>query len=333
MELAELMDEMLQAGKTHLVMEVSSHALDQRRTAGIPFAAGVFTNLSGDHLDYHRTMDVYLAAKRRLFESLGSDAAAVVNMDDPAGPKIALATAARVIGFGLEGSPELTAEVDRSDAAGTRFSLVHGAERAVVSTSLIGRHNVMNCLAAAGACLALGVDPPVIAAALEAAGRVAGRLERVGDGEGFSVFVDYAHTDDALANVLSALRPVCGGRLILVFGCGGDRDRSKRPRMAAAAERGADRIVVTSDNPRSEAPSAIIEDILEGLSREACQRAAVREDRREAVELAIAEAAEGDIVLIAGKGHETYQETAGRRVRFDDAEAAAEALRRRRMGR
>jgi UDP-N-acetylmuramoyl-L-alanyl-D-glutamate--2,6-diaminopimelate ligase len=324
--LAELTAEMVADGRTHLVMEVSSHALDQGRTVGLDLAVGIFTNLSGDHLDYHHTMAEYLAAKRRLFEGLGPDAVAVINRDDAAGDQMAAATRARVCWYGLSPAADLWARIDRIDSAGTDFTLVREADRATGRTRLIGRHNVYNCLAAAAAGASLGVGLDTIADALSGVQCVPGRLERVDVDAAFEVFVDYAHTDDALANVLGALRPVTRGRLIVVFGCGGDRDRTKRPRMARVAEDVADEIIVTSDNPRGEEPAAIIEEILAGFSTRGRQAAAVEPDRRAAIELAVAKARPGDIVLIAGKGHENYQVLGDRRIHFDDVEEAAAAV-------
>ena len=324
--LAELTAQMAAGGRSHLVMEASSHALDQRRVAGVEFDVAVFTNLSGDHQDYHGSMAAYRAAKRRLFEGLSRDAAAVINRDDPAGQDMADATAAPVRWYGLSSAAELWAEVDRIDETGTDYAFLLGSRRVEAHTPLIGRHNVYNCLAAAGACLALGVELGAIADALAQVECIPGRLERVAGDVPFQVFVDYAHTDDALRNVLAALRPVTRGRLIVVFGCGGDRDRTKRPRMARVAEALADEVVITSDNPRSEEPGAIIEEIRAGLSDAARRRAVVEPDRRSAIAAAVARAREGDIVLIAGKGHETYQILGDRRIHFDDVEVAAEIL-------
>ncbi|MFB3891909.1 MAG: UDP-N-acetylmuramoyl-L-alanyl-D-glutamate--2,6-diaminopimelate ligase [Phycisphaerae bacterium] len=335
--LAGMMAEMVAAGSTHLVMEASSHALDQDRMSGIDFRVGVFTNLSGDHQDYHGTREAYLAAKRRLFEGLGADSFAIINRDDSGNAGEAMASAARgkVIWYGLSPAADLRARIDSIDQNGTRFDLIwrpggpeERAEHA--TTPLIGRHNVFNCLAAAGACVALGVDLGVIAAALGRVRAVPGRLERVHVEAPFEVFVDYAHTDDALFNVLSAVRPMTKGRLICVFGCGGDRDRTKRPRMAAVAEKMADRVIVTSDNPRSEEPRAIIDEILKGFSEEGRCRVDVDADRRAAIGRAIDMAAPGDIVVIAGKGHEKYQIVGKQRNHFDDVEEAAAAMRRRR---
>jgi UDP-N-acetylmuramoyl-L-alanyl-D-glutamate--2,6-diaminopimelate ligase len=338
--LADMMAEMVAAGRTHLVMEASSHALDQDRLAGVDFRVGVFTNLTGDHQDYHKTMGAYLAAKRRLFEGLSRDAHAVINQDDlnGAGEAMARATAAPVLWYGLSPAADLRGRIDRIDAAGTRFDMIYAPASAppsappgavTVSTPLIGRHNVFNCLAAAGACLALGVDLARIAEALAHVRTVPGRLERVSVEAPFQVFVDYAHTDDALMNVLGALRPMTRGRIILVFGCGGDRDRSKRPRMAGVAETMADWIVVTSDNPRSEEPRAIIDEILTGFSEEGRCRVDVEPDRRKAIRRALDLGGEGDIVLIAGKGHEKYQIIGSQRNHFDDVEEATAAMGRR----
>jgi UDP-N-acetylmuramoyl-L-alanyl-D-glutamate--2,6-diaminopimelate ligase len=315
-------------------MEASSHALDQHRTAGIDFAVGVFTNLTGDHMDYHGTEADYLAAKRRLFESLRAEATAVVNRDDRAGEAIASASAAAVVWYGLTPLADLRGRIDQIDAAGTRFAMIRAGREVPVDSPLIGRHNVLNSLAAAAACEALGVDLAATAETLAAVKRIPGRLERVDIPADYQVFVDYAHTDDALGSVLRALQPVKkDGRLIVVFGCGGDRDRTKRPRMAHVAETFADRVVVTSDNPRSEEPEAIIEEILAGLTATGRREALVEPDRRRAIELAVELARPGDVVLIAGKGHENYQVIGDQRLHFDDVEVAAEAMRQREGGR
>jgi len=326
-ELAEMMAEMVAAGKTHLVMEVSSHALHQRRTEGVAFRVGVFTNLSGDHLDYHKTMEDYLLSKQLLFEQLDEGACAVLNRDDPCSDRLAAATAAEVSWYGLSAAADIHARIEKIDAGGTRFSLIEQDRAVPVATPLIGRHNVYNCLAAAAAGRALGIDLETIAPALGSVSSVPGRLQRVPVEADYQVFVDYAHTDDALEKALSAIRPLACGRVIVVFGCGGDRDRSKRPRMARVAQDQADMVVVTSDNPRSEDPDAIIQEILSGLDEQGWARTVVQADRRSAIELAIAQAKGGDIVLIAGKGHETYQIIKDRRVHFDDTEVAAECMR------
>ncbi len=323
---------MVRSAQTHLVMEVSSHALDQRRTEGVDFRAAVFTNLSGDHLDYHGSMEAYIEAKKRLFRELTPDATAVINADDPVGESIAHDTSARILRYGMDNPADLAARIEDAGVAGTAFVLVFDERETPVRTPLIGRHNVYNCLAAAGAAIALGIDVETIAGALGELDIVPGRLQRVHSDAPFGVFVDYAHSDDALANVLEAIRSIEHRRTLLVFGCGGDRDRSKRPRMAKVAETFADHIVVTSDNPRTEAPGAIIDEILAGFSDSGTRRVVVDPDRRKAIALAIDEACQGDIVLIAGKGHEDYQILGSERIHFNDVEAAGELLRERGYG-
>jgi len=327
--------EMVLAGKTHLVMEVSSHALDQNRTAGMDFRVGVFTNISGDHFDYHETMDNYVSAKRRLFESLGPDALAVINRDDNYADEMAHAArkaGASVSFYGLDSECDCRGRIATLDDSGTCFSVSVAGGEVEIRSPLIGRHNVMNSLAAITACQALGVELPAIVASLDCSPVVPGRLEPVGSSGDYRVFVDYAHTDDALDNVLSALKTIKRGRLIVVFGCGGDRDRTKRPRMGAVALRLADHAVITSDNPRSEDPQAIINEVLSGVDAADADRCDVCIDRREAIAMAIGMARRGDIVLLAGKGHETYQEIAGERIEFSDVETAAEIIRNREAG-
>ncbi|HNQ22105.1 MAG TPA: UDP-N-acetylmuramoyl-L-alanyl-D-glutamate--2,6-diaminopimelate ligase [Phycisphaerae bacterium] len=324
-QVCRLLAEAADAGATDAVLEVSSHALDQHRCDGLAFAAGVFTNLTGDHLDYHQTMDRYLAAKRRLFAGLDAEAVAVVNADDPAWERMLTGCAARrTLRYGIDhATVEVCARGLELSRRGSRF-IVEGAGPALeVGLPLIGRHNVHNALAAAAGAAALGIPPTAIRTGLEGLGGVPGRLERVEPpGCPFTVLVDYAHTDDALEHVLSVLRPLTPGRLICVFGCGGDRDRTKRPRMAAVVERNADLAVVTNDNPRSERPEAIIDEILLGFSAKPRCRVEVCPDRREAIERALTEAGPGDTVLIAGKGHEDYQLVGDQVLHFDDRETA-----------
>ncbi|HDZ20560.1 MAG TPA: UDP-N-acetylmuramoyl-L-alanyl-D-glutamate--2,6-diaminopimelate ligase [Phycisphaerae bacterium] len=324
--LAAMMAETVAAGGTHMVMEVSSHALDQHRVAGVDFDVVVLTNITGDHLDYHGTPEAYVAAKRRLFESLRADAVAVINRDDPAGDLFEQASQAPVTWYGLSSAAEVWARIDRVDIGGTEFLLTAGERQMAMTTPLIGRHNVYNCVAAAAVADALGVDLQTVADALAKTDCIPGRLQRVASEEPFSVFVDYAHTDDALSNVLGALRPITAGRLILVFGCGGDRDRTKRPRMARVAQDFADQLVITSDNPRTEDPPSIINEILTGLDNSHRRGATVLVDRRSAIAEAIGQAQAGDVVLIAGKGHETYQVIGDRRIDFNDAAVASEIL-------
>ena len=326
--LSELTAEMVEAGKTHLVMEVSSHALDQKRTAGIAFDVAVYTNLSGDHLDYHGTMAEYLGAKLRLFQSLDSQGSAVLNRDDPYAERFAESTNAAVTWYALSGAAgDLRGKIRRIGPTGSRFVLSTDTQEIEIATAMIGRHNVQNCLAAAGAGLAAGVDLETIASGLAGLDYVPGRLQAVKVEAPYQVLVDYAHTDDALRNVLSSLKPIIAGRIIVVFGCGGDRDRTKRPRMAKVAEELADRMVITSDNPRSESPEFIIEQIVAGLSSAGRAKAEIEPDRYAAIQIAVSRAEGGDVVLIAGKGHETCQLVGDKRLDFDDTKVAEEIVR------
>ncbi len=323
-DLAGYFAEMVEEGLKAAVMEVSSHALAQRRTAGIEFDVGAFTNLTPEHLDYHRDMPSYREAKGRLFAGLSAGATAVLNADDEASDSFAEETAAEVLWYGLDRPADVTAENVRADLSGSRFTLVTPGGRAEVRTALLGEHNLRNCLTAAACGEALGLPLGRIAAGLEAVTTVRGRLEPVATGRGFHVLVDYAHTADALKNALRTVRKLVPGRLIVVFGCGGDRDRTKRPRMAAVVESLADRVVLTSDNPRSEDPAAIAAEAAGGFRRP--EEVTVELDRRLAIARAVREAREGDVVVIAGKGHETYQETSQGTVPFDDREVAREVL-------
>ncbi len=335
--IAEMQQSMVGAGAEYMVIEASSHALDQDRLAGIDFKAAAFTNLSGDHLDYHRTRDNYLAAKTRLFSELGPDATAILNRHAPESRNIAQHTQARVWWYAVDEPADLTARVESMTVDGARFTLEYEGRTACVTSPLLGAYNIANHLAAAGLCLAAGFDLPTVAAGLSSLKAIPGRLEKVG-GDRFSVLVDFAHTDDALQNVLTTLRPLCRGRLIVVFGCGGDRDKTKRPRMARVAQRLADVVVVTSDNPRTEKPEAIIADIVAGFepcpadnpratSDERQATRIVEPDRARAIELAIGQAEPNDVVLIAGKGHETYQIIGGEKIHFSDKEIAQQCLR------
>ncbi len=323
------------AGATHAVMEVSSHSLDQARTSGIRFSAGVFTNLTQDHLDYHGTMDDYRRAKQRLFDSLESDAFAIVNADDAAAVAMVSQCRASVARYGLKKAPGVgfLAEILEESRSGTRFRLHHADGEADVFTPMVGRHNVSNALAALATCTSLGCSFDTVAPALAAVSHVPGRLQRIDTaGLGFDIYIDYAHTDDALRNVLSALRPTTSGRLWCVFGCGGDRDRTKRPRMARAVADGADAFVITSDNPRTEDPLAIIRDIEAGLTADDSRKARQEPDRARAIHTAVDQLAAGDTLLIAGKGHEDYQILGTTKVHFDDAEVARSAVDRRLHG-
>lgn len=330
-ELASMMDEMLREGMSHLVMEVSSHALHQGRVAGIDFAAAVFTNLTGEHLDYHKTMEEYLAAKRIMFENISPAAAAVINNDDKAGftmMQAARNAGGRVLTYGIDAACDVQGVIEHCNHRGTQITIIHAGKAMPVFLPLIGRHNVYNCLAAAAACVAVGVEWDTIIEQLGQTVRVPGRLERVPVDAPYEVFVDYAHTDDALKNVLTAVRPMTKGKLITMFGCGGDRDRTKRPRMARVAQELADTVIVTSDNPRNEDPHEIIRQVVAGLDQ-AGAKPIIEPDRKAAIKLAIAIAGAGDVVILAGKGHENYQIIGTEKTHFDDVEEASAAIKQR----
>jgi UDP-N-acetylmuramoyl-L-alanyl-D-glutamate--2,6-diaminopimelate ligase len=323
--IAQMQRDMVAAGARYMIAEASSHALSQDRLAGLDFQAAAFTNLSGDHLDYHKTKDSYLAAKTRLFTALSPTATAVLNKQAPESQTIAKQTQAGICWYAIDEPADLTAHIDSMTVDESRFTLAYQGETAEVATPLIGRYNVANYLAAAGLCLAAGLDLATVAVGLSSLHAIPGRLEKVGQAD-FAIVVDYAHTDDALKNVLATLKPLCQGKLIVVFGCGGDRDKTKRPRMAQVAEQYGDAIVVTSDNPRTEDPKAIIDDIIGGFTNKDSSAIAVEPDRARAIEQAITQARAGDIVLIAGKGHETYQIIGTERLDFSDKEVALQCL-------
>jgi len=335
LELNRILSTAIGRGATDVVMEVSSHALAQERVYGVPFDVAVFTNLTRDHLDYHKNMDEYFAAKRALFEGCGTDAprAAATNLDDEYGAKLASFSRKRspiVLTYGWERGDFHASHVAISPR-GTRFDLITPEEKIPVFSPLIGRVNVYNILAAAAACHARGCASTAIACGIERLIHVPGRFQRVDCGQPFTVVVDYAHTDDALRNLTELAREFvsrggANGRVLTLFGCGGDRDRAKRPLMGEAAGRGSDFVVLTSDNPRSEDPRAIINDALVGLQRTSVKYS-VEVDRRKAIALAIGDAMPGDIVLLAGKGHEKVQVTREGSHPFDDVEVAREALR------
>lgn len=319
-ELHRVLRALVDTGVKRVVMEASSHALDQQRVGGLTFAAAVFTNLTRDHLDYHGSMDAYFAAKARLVSLLASDGAAVVNADDPWWAQ--LPSAPRVLRFGTTADADLRAEDVRYTPRGSAWLLRVGAVSRPVVLPLIGDFNVSNALAAAAASLALGLAPELIAARLATAPQVPGRLELLAERP--TVLRDYAHTPDALTRALAALRPFTPGRLIVLFGCGGDRDRGKRPQMAEAARAGADALVITSDNPRTEDPERILDDIVAALPPGSYDRI---EDRRSAIAhaLGLADPAR-DVVLLAGKGHETYQIRGTTAYPFDEAEIVCDLM-------
>ncbi len=321
-----LLAEFREAGATHVAMEVSSHALDQHRVDAVKFDVAVFTNLTRDHLDYHGTMEAYGAAKAKLFAWPGLRAA-VINVDDAFGCSLAgsLPRAVRKLRYAIDhGEAELRAREVRTHSDGIDFRLETPWGSGEVHSRLLGRFNVANLLAVAGALGAIGVPFPRLLEALAALQPVAGRMNRLGGGACPLVVVDYSHTPDALEQALTTLRAHCRGKLICVFGCGGERDAGKRPEMGAIAERLADAAIVTDDNPRGEDGDAIVAQILSGMR--APELATVERDRARAIGTAIDTARAGDVVLIAGKGHETYQECGGVRRPFDDLQVARIAL-------
>jgi len=330
-EVVKLLSAMHGHGCHAAAMEVSSHALHQHRVSALQFAGAGFTNLTGDHLDYHGTMENYAASKAMLFDMLPSSSVAVVNGEDQWTPRMIRDTKARVVKFSFGGAGDYRASDIEVTADGTKFTLHAPKGTAQVSMSLIGRHNIENALTA----LALvgevySVTPDRLAVAMNTARGAPGRLQAVKAGQPFAVLVDYAHTDDALQNVLTALRPLTKGKLRVVFGCGGDRDKSKRPRMGKVAETLADALYITSDNPRTEDPAAILADIQAGLTSPPAKPTVVEVDRRVAIARALKDAvATGtahDVVLIAGKGHENYQIIGTTKQYFDDLEEARRAL-------
>ena len=347
LDLQRTLAQMLAAGVTQVVMEVSSHAIDLERIEQCAFDVGVFTNLSQDHLDYHRDLESYWACKQKLFThylasgSKSGRAIAVVNCDDPRGRDLAAVTTVKTLTVGRQPDSVVRPLDIRCTSTGLQGRLATPRGEVAFVSALAGDHNLQNIVCAAGAALGLGVPLAAVKTGIEAVRAVPGRLERVADPAGRLVFVDYAHTPNALENVLSVLRSMAPGKLLCVFGCGGDRDPHKRPQMGEIAARGCDLAIITSDNPRSEAPLTIIEQILKGTRRitpEALRLSdlgpggipakgyVAEPDRKAAIEGALRISQPGDTVLIAGKGHETYQIIGGRRIPFDDRLVARDAL-------
>jgi len=331
-ELQGLLARMADSGVRGVVMEVSSHALALHRVDGIDFDVAAFTNLTQDHLDFHGTLAAYREAKARLFALLRASSkpgrTAVINADDPAGASMVAGLALPTVTFGLGPGAQVLGVKFSTSLAGTRLEVRTPRGPCAVRSPLIGEPNVMNLLAASAVGIALGLDPRLIAQCLESVSAVPGRFERVEAGQPFLVVVDYAHTPDALERLLTTARQLTRGRLGVVFGCGGDRDRGKRPLMGEIAARLADRVWVTSDNPRSEPPRAIIDEIVAGVSRvwPDPTRYATIEDRRAAIQNAFAWAQPGDTVVLAGKGHETYQIIGSEVLPFDDRAEARQVL-------
>jgi UDP-N-acetylmuramoyl-L-alanyl-D-glutamate--2,6-diaminopimelate ligase len=335
------MREMADAGATDIIMEASSHALDQGRTQDCPFKVAIFTNLTRDHLDYHGNMDAYFRAKSRLFLSLvengpEGESHAVINVDDPKGRELAAMTRATLWTYGLEKGSRVRGEVLEADKSGFRFRLITPAGERIIRSSLLGRFNLYNMMAAAAAGLALNIGMDAVAEGIEALKAVPGRLELVPNRRGLTIVVDYSHTPDSLLKAMQTLRPHVEGRLITVFGCGGDRDRGKRQEMGLLGAEHSDLVFITSDNPRSENPLSIMHEIEAGAKKGRLRRLEwppapgpgisgyfLEEDRREAIRKAVSLADRKDIVLIAGKGHEDYQIIGQTKRHFDDREEAA----------
>lgn len=305
-----------------VVMEVSSHALDQNRVYGLPFDVGLFTNLTQDHLDYHKTFENYLQAKKKLFYASKQ---AVINADDPYSARMSEGLTCPVTTFGVRDKADIAGSNIDITTRGVVFDLHTPSGDIRIDLPIPGLFSVFNAMGSVGAALALGLSLQQIKSGLEIMTSVSGRLESVPTGRDFSVFIDYAHTPDALENVLKTVREFAKSRILCVFGCGGDRDRAKRPIMGEIGGRYSDLAIITSDNPRSEEPMSIIDSIEEGIRRTGTHYTVI-ENRREAIRYALAEAGPDDIVLIAGKGHENYQEINGKRYRFDDKETVKELL-------
>jgi UDP-N-acetylmuramoyl-L-alanyl-D-glutamate--2,6-diaminopimelate ligase len=343
LDLMRIMREMADGGVTHVVMEVSSHALDQNRTGDCPFRTALFTNFSRDHLDYHNSMEEYFKAKSLLFRSLdqgGGDreTSAVINMDDPRGKELASISNATLLTYGLGREWDVRADNISADKNGLRAMLITPDGEAEIRSSLIGVVNIYNILAATAASLFLGIDLSAIAGGIGKLKKVPGRLELVENPKGLTVVVDYAHTPDALLKAMGTVRPITKGRLFTLFGCGGDRDKGKRYEMGLAAGKNSDIVVITSDNPRTEGPEAIVRQIEEGVKESGLTKSKfsssksieapayfVEVDRHKAIEKTVLMANEDDLILIAGKGHEDYQIVGTKKVFFDDRYEVARA--------
>ena len=343
LDLLRLMEDMVEDGVTHVAVEVSSHALNQMRVEPCMFDAAVFTNLTQDHLDYHGTMEKYFKSKARFFRDITGrekETTSIINIDDPWGAKLANEIEGNLVTYGFGSDADIRITSSDTDTRGVRGEMSTPEGKIGFDSNLLGRHNLYNIMAATGGALGMGVTIDAIREAINLPITIPGRLEVIEEGQDFLVLVDYAHTDDALKNVLTTLRPLTENRLITLFGCGGDRDKRKRPMMARAAADLSHKIVVTSDNPRTEDPDTIISDILEGFdgldivevgtnnsSWDGPGRVySVVPDRRKAIEFAVKSASKGDIVLIAGKGHEDYQIFGTKKYPFDDRVEAALAL-------
>ena len=327
LELMEILREMNHRGITHVIMEVSSHALEQGRVEGCPFKVRVFTNISRDHLDYHGTMEAYFQAKAKLFNSKEGDGAdrsvGIINVDLPEGKRLVSIIDIPWLGFGLSEYAHVRAQDIHATKDGIRFRLITPKGETEIRSSLLGTFNIYNILAASGAALALGIGLNQIQRGIEKIKLVPGRMEPVSNNRGLFIVVDYAHTPDALSKVLETLRPLVSGRIITVFGCGGDRDKGKRDLMGKVAAQGSDMVIITSDNPRTEDPMGIIRAIEQGIKESGSKTPyQIFEDRRQAIQMAIEVAKPDDLILIAGKGHEHYQIIGTTAREFDDRKVA-----------
>ncbi len=323
-ELQSFLADTVQENINYVIMEVSSHALAQDRTGAIDFHSAIFTNLTQDHLDYHKTLEDYFQVKAKLFKDMKYGSFAVINNDDKYGKRLReLIRGSEIITYAIENEADIMACDIKLDISHTEFTLRAIKKEINFKTRLIGRHNIYNILASFAWAFKEGLDPTVIKSALERFNFIPGRLEKIICQKDFTVFVDYAHTEDALTNVIGALRQIFGNRIIVVFGCGGERDKTKRPKMGRAASELSDYIIITNDNPRSEDPQEIIEDIIKGIRKD---NYFIIPDRKEAIAKSLSLAKAGDIVLIAGKGHETYQISKNQTIHFDDREVVKECL-------
>jgi UDP-N-acetylmuramoyl-L-alanyl-D-glutamate--2,6-diaminopimelate ligase len=325
-DMQRMLSEMLAAGVTHGLIEVSSHGLDLKRVWGIHFDIAVFTNLSAEHLDYHESMEDYFEAKKKLFFLNAKKRTPVVNLDDPWGKRLIAELPLKTVSFGFEPAAIVRAENYRLTEGGIKADVDYPGGQIKVCSPLMGRHNLYNILAAIASALALNVPAPAIKEGIAALKGIPGRLEKIENPLGFQVYVDYAHTDQAMKSLLETVRELKPSRILLVFGAGGDRDKGKRPRMGEVAAALADITFLTSDNPRSEDPLAIISDIEKGLTQGKAKDYKVVPDRREAIAQALAAARKGDVVLVAGKGHEHYQTFKDKTIPFDDGQVVRELL-------
>jgi UDP-N-acetylmuramoyl-L-alanyl-D-glutamate--2,6-diaminopimelate ligase len=325
-DMQRMLSEMRGQGVTHCLIEVSSHALDLKRVWGVHFDIAVFTNLSAEHLDYHASMEDYFEAKKKLFFLNAKKRTAVVNLDDPWGNRLMAELPLTTISFGLEPAAIVRAEQVRFAETGIKAEVDYPGGQVKICSALMGKHNLYNILAAVATGLALNIPGPTIKDGISALKAIPGRLEKVENTRGFHVFVDYAHTDQAMRSLLEAIRELKPQRILLVFGAGGDRDKSKRSRMGEVAAALADHSIITSDNPRTEDPQAIIADIEHGFIGKGAKNYTIIPDRRSAIASALAQARKGDYILIAGKGHENYQIFKERTIHFDDAEVVRSIL-------